>query len=391
MAAIADISIASPLIWAAPPVTAAEVSPSALTTHEALAEGRRPAPATSGQETPVNGTAEGNVVPVETPQSPPTSAPSGLAAAATTAEPASHRPEPEQSAVPAARPEALGTGHGSATTDSAAPAISSESTEEEEAEEEQVCFDHPDRDAVRTTLHDLPGEIVAGSGWHNFTFRVTNTSDRPMKSVTANVLKAVFAPSEDFKNLEHLLTLEWYDQETGTWEVAEPGYGHSFDLPGLLPGEHIDIKLRIKVHARPVSGLGQIIVEAEYRDENDLCGYTGGDDGTGSTAYEFAIIDENSEPPAPSPSPAQSEEPAAPSPSPTQQENRKDTGVEASTTGPTVRPPYETETPATPAASSGSLAQTGSSAATWLLGAGCISVALGSGIAVAARRRRNRV
>ncbi|WKN19272.1 hypothetical protein NEH83_36885 [Streptomyces sp. JUS-F4] len=189
------------------------------------------------------------------------------------------------------------------------------------------------------------------SGWHNFIFRVTNTSDKPMKSVTANVLKAVFAPSEDFKNLEHLLTLEWYDQETGAWEVAEPGYGHSFDLPGLLPGEHIDIKLRIKVHARPVSGLGQVIVEAEYRDENDVCGYTGGDDGTGPTAYEFAIIDENSEPPAPSPSPAQ-------------QENRKDTGVEASTTGPTVRPPYETETPGTPAASSGSLAQTGSRAAT---------------------------
>ncbi|APS23374.1 hypothetical protein TK78_34075 [Streptomyces sp. Tue 6075] len=282
------------------------------------------------------------------------------------------------------RPEPWGTRHGSATEESAPSA----GPGEEEAEEEETCFDHPDRDAVRTTLHGLPGRIVAGSGWHNFVFRVANTSDRSMKSVIAYVMKDIGSLDEDFKNLEYLLTLEWYDQDTGTWKVAEPGSGHTFDLPGLEPGEHIDFTLRIKVHARPASGVGAVIVAAEYRDENDLCGRTGGDDDTGSTVYDFSIVDENSQPPATNP-PDKGDEPAAssptPTPTPTRQEIRKDTGIEARAAGQSEK----TETTASRAGSSGSLAQTGGGAAKWVLGAGCISIALGSGIAFAAKRRRS--
>ncbi|WP_405928156.1 LPXTG cell wall anchor domain-containing protein [Streptomyces griseus] len=222
-----------------------------------------------------------------------------------------------------------------------------------------------------------------------------------MKSVIVYVIKDMYSPSEeDYKNLEHLMALEWYDQDTGTWEIGEPGY-LTFDLPEMPANEHVGINMRIKVHTKPVTGYGAVTVMAEYRDENDLCGHMTGDDDTGNTSYDFAVGDENSGPPATStpvesekpatPRPIDSEKPAAPSPSPTLQETRKDTGVEASAAGPTARPSHETETPSSPAASSGSLAQTGSSATTWLLGAGCISVALGSGMAVAARRRRNSV
>ncbi|MET8940418.1 hypothetical protein ABZX28_25925 [Streptomyces rubiginosohelvolus] len=377
------MSIVSPLLWAAPPVTAAEVGPSVLTAHTpvAAAEGRRPAPARLGQENYFTGTPESSAVEVEAAQNPPTptEAPSRPPASPTTADPTPQPPEPEQSSSPSVRAEPGGAGHRGTTKKSAPSAASGE-----EAEEEEICFDHPDRDAVRTKLHGLPDEIVAGSGWHNFTFRVANTSDKSMKSVIAYVMKDIYTPSEDFKNLEYLLTLEWYDQDTGTWKVAEPGYGHTFDLPGLEPGEHIDFTLRIKVHARPTSGLGAVIVGAEYRDGNDLCGRTGGDDDTGITSYDFAIVDESSQPPATNP-PTKGEEPATSSPSPAQQEIRKDTGIEARAAGQSEK----TETPDSRAVSSGSLAQTGGGAAKWVLGAGCISIALGSGIAFAAKRRRS--
>ncbi|WP_161033232.1 hypothetical protein [Streptomyces sp. YIM 132580] len=348
----------------------------------AAAGDRRPAPAKLGQENYFTGTPESNAVAVEAAQNPPTptEAPSGPPASPTTTDPTPQPPEPEQSSSPSVRPEPWGAGHGGATKKSAPSA----GPAEEEAEDEEICFVHPDRDAVRTTLHGLPDEIVAGSGWHNFTFRVANTSDRSMKSVIAYVMKDIYTPSEDFKNLEYLLTLEWYDQDTGTWEVAEPGYGHTFDLPALEPGEHIDFTLRIKVHARPSSGVGAVIVAAEYRDENGLCGRTGGDDDTGSTVYDFAIVDENSQPPATNP-PAKGKEPATASPSPAQRDIRKDTGIEARAAGQSGK----TETPHSQAVSSGSLAQTGGGAAKWVLGAGCISIALGSGIAFAAKRRRS--
>ncbi|NUW02867.1 LPXTG cell wall anchor domain-containing protein [Streptomyces sp. CAI 127] len=352
-------------------------------------------------------TTEGNVVTAEAPQSPPTSdgAPSGLPVDEASAAPTPHPSEPKQTGVPAVQPEASGTGRESAPAKSAPAAISPGSNEEEEPEEEEeepeeeLCVDHPDRDAVRATLQGLPDRIVPGSGWHNFTLRISNTSARSMKSVFVYVMKDMYSPIEDVKNLEHLMALEWYDQDTGTWEVAEPYYGHVFDLSGMPANENVVINLRIKVHAKPVSGIGAVTVAAEYRDENDLCGRTTGDDDSGGTDYNFAVGDKSSGPPdtgtpvesekPATPRPISSEKPAAPSPTP--QETRKDVGAEASVAGPTARPSYETGTPSSPAASSGSLARTGSSATTWLLGAGCISVALGSGLAVAARRRRNHI
>ncbi|MFT9787602.1 LPXTG cell wall anchor domain-containing protein [Streptomyces rhizosphaericola] len=345
-------------------------------------------------------TAEGNVVPAEAPLNSPTpaGATSGLPADEATAAPTPHPSEPERTAVPTLQSGASGTTHESAPANSAPAAISPGSDEEPEEEEpeEGLCVDHPDRDAIRATLQGLPDRIAPGSGWHNLTLHITNTSARSMKSVIVYVQKDMYSPIENPQNLEHLMALEWYDQDTGTWEPAEPYYGHAFDLPGMPANEHVVINLRIKVHAKPVSGYGLVAVTAEYRDENDLCGRTTGDDDSGSTSYDFAVGDESSGPPdtgtpvesekPATPRPISSEKPAAPSPTP--QETRKDTGAERSAAGPTARPSYGTGTASIPTASSGSLAQTGSSATTWLLGAGCISVALGSGLAVAARRRR---
>ncbi|WP_179894575.1 LPXTG cell wall anchor domain-containing protein [Streptomyces sp. f150] len=213
---------------------------------------------------------------------------------------------------------------------------------------------------------------MAGSGWKNFTLRVANTSDRPMKSIDAYLMKGVYADAGDYKNLEHLLTLEWYDQNTGTWETATPGFGHHFDLPNLSPGAHIDIELRIKVDPKvPTGSWGSVEVMAGYHDKNDVCGTTDGDDDTEATGYDFAIVT-----------------PDSGTPSPTRPEAPQDTGTATSSAGPAARP-HVTEEPGSPAPSDASLAHTGSNSATnWLLAVGGTSIALGSALALAARRRR---
>ncbi|MGC5542033.1 LPXTG cell wall anchor domain-containing protein [Streptomyces griseus] len=330
------------------------------------------------------------VVPVASPPDlpAPAAAESGLPTGTTTAEPAQRRPDPEETGATATRPETSGTAREATTTRSATPAIPSEAADGDDSEEDPGCIDDPDRGAVRTTLLGLPGEIVAGSGWKNFTFRVANTSDRLMKSIDAWVMKGVYAPADDFKNLEYLLTLEWYDQDTGTWETAEPGYGHRFDLPGLSPGAHIDIELRIKVDAKAPPGQGSVVVAAGYRDENDVCGRSEGDDDTEATGYDFAIVTADSGPPT-TKTPVDSDEPAFPSHQPARPEAPRDTGTATSGAEPAGGLPGVTKGPGSPVASDGSLAHTGSdSTARWLLGAGCTSIALGSALAVAARRRR---
>ncbi|WP_424569872.1 hypothetical protein [Streptomyces sp. CH-036] len=145
----------------------------------------------------------------------------------------------------------------------------------------------------------LPRKIVAGSGWQNFTFSIANTSNRPMKSVNAWVMKGVYADEDDFTDLEYLLTLEWYDQNTDTWKAAEYGYGHEFDLPDLSPGARIDIELRIKTDpGTPTGSSGSVEVMGGYHDQNGVCGTTGGDDETAATGFDFDIVAPDNRTPA---------------------------------------------------------------------------------------------
>ncbi|MEU6935184.1 LPXTG cell wall anchor domain-containing protein [Streptomyces rubiginosohelvolus] len=212
---------------------------------------------------------------------------------------------------------------------------------------------------------------MAGSGWKNFTFRGANTSDKLTKTIDAYVMKGLYTPINDYQNLEHLVTLEWYDQNTGTWKTAEPGVGQHFDLPDLSPGAHIDIELRIKVDPRvPTGSRGSVVVMTGYDDEDGVCGTTEGEDDTEITGRDFTIVASDSGTPA-------STRPAPP-----------DNGTATSPAAPAALPDV-TEEPGSPAPADVSLAHTGSNSATkWLLGAGSTSIALGSALAFAARKRR---
>ncbi|MEV7372983.1 LPXTG cell wall anchor domain-containing protein [Streptomyces sp. NPDC090301] len=348
-------------------MTAAESGPLALAAPTVVGEGARPTPTALEQEDPAAGTSADDTEPVaprgDLPA--PAAAESGPPTDIST-EPSARQSAPEETGSAASRPETLDSAHESATTTSSPPG------EEDEPEADPYCPDAPDRGAVRTTLLGLPVEIVAGSGWKNFTFRVANTSDRLMKSIDAYVMKGVYTPIDDYQNLEYLLTLEWYDQNTGAWETADPGFGQHFDLPDVSPGSHIDIELRIKVDPKvPTGSFGSVEVTAGYHDEDGVCGITEGDDDTELTGYDFTIV-----------------APDSGTPAPTRPETSPDKSTATSSAGPAAQP-HVAEEPGSPAPSGASLAHTGSSsAAKWLLGAGGTSIALGSALALAARKRR---
>ncbi|WP_424569876.1 LPXTG cell wall anchor domain-containing protein [Streptomyces sp. CH-036] len=237
------------------------------------------------------------------------------------------------------------------------------SAEEDDSEEDPSCTGIPEvGKAVRVTVLGLPGEIVPGSGWKNLTLRVANTSDRLMTRVDASLHKAMYSASGELSELEPLLSLEWYDQSTGTWKSPETyPHGQDFELADLAPGAHVDLRIRISVAPQmPTGSEGTLGVAAKYRDENGICQIAGSESGFGMTYFDFTVVSPADDPGGDTPD-DQGDRPG----------------------------PNLSDEPGGPAASDASLAHTGSnSAVRWLIGAGGASIALGSALALAVRKRR---
>ncbi|MEU5902482.1 hypothetical protein [Streptomyces venezuelae] len=309
-------------------------------------------------------------------------------------------PGPEQTAAPATEPEPSITGEeippgddttpgeeaGTGGTTSPAPAATPGSAtgptaeQPHESEDDPVCNEESDEAAISTTLHGLPSKVVAGSGWHTFTYRATNTSDKAMKSVDSwAMLSAIGKDNSD--DVTHLLTLQWYDKDTGVWGKTVDDYGYFTSRADLAPGEHADTQLRLKADASTPASYGFAFATGAYHDENDVCGYSSGSE------YEFDIVGAGSEPgnvPPATGKPAQGNRPVP-------QGGSKDTRTASNADRTVAHRPGVVDDSVAPVDSDASLAETGSDAASgWILGAGGTSIALGTALAAAAARRRRR-
>ncbi|MFE9241753.1 hypothetical protein [Streptomyces sp. NPDC007007] len=194
-------------------MTAAESGPPTLAAPDLAGEGARPTPTALAEEHPGAGTSADDTAPaapqgsLRAPAAAESGPPTGVSA-----QPSARPSAREENGSDASRPETSNSATETATTtNSPAPA------EEDEPAEDSYCPDPRDLGAVRTTLLGLPVEIVAGSGWKNFTFRVANTSDRLMKTIDSYVMKGLYTPINDYRNLEHLVTLEWYELYRDLW------------------------------------------------------------------------------------------------------------------------------------------------------------------------------
>ncbi|MEU9120321.1 LAETG motif-containing sortase-dependent surface protein [Streptomyces sp. NPDC048506] len=243
----------------------------------------------------------------------------------------SSTPKPSTSATPTAKPTAKPT-------------------------DDPTCAKQSDEAAISTELRGLPSKVVAGSGWKNFTFRATNTSDKAMKSVDAYVALAGVS-NGDFDDVSKLLTVQWYDEDTRAWESITDEDGYFASVDDLKPGEYADAKLRLKVDAKTPGSYGFAFTVGAYHNQDDVCGFSD------VAEYDFDILVAGSKPGSVPPAKSKPGKKAPNKPAP--QGDLK-------------------EIPAT-----GKLAETGSSSALPTIAlVGGVAMAVGAGAIVVVRRRK---
>ncbi|MFI8997130.1 LAETG motif-containing sortase-dependent surface protein [Streptomyces sp. NPDC053542] len=262
-AAAATAVIAPAALMAAPAAYATDENPSASPSASASETPTEPGdgdtptdPTTEPSDPEPSGSAE--------PSEPPTDEPSSPAPSGTPSETPSDKPTDE------------------ATTPAPSTSPSDEPTDPAE------CETPSDEAAITTTLRGLPSKVVAGSGWHNLTFRATNTSDVAMTSVDAYVMLSAIE-NENFDDVSHLLTVQWYDEGAGVWENVDE-YGYFASLADLAPGEYADAKLRLKVDAKTPGSYGFAFAIGAYQNADGECGYSEGSE------YEFDVLVAGSNP-----------------------------------------------------------------------------------------------
>ncbi|MET9291176.1 LPXTG cell wall anchor domain-containing protein [Streptomyces sp. NPDC003077] len=169
---------------------------------------------------------------------------------------------------------------------STSPAPSASEPSEEPSDECEVASDEA---AITTTLHGLPTKVVAGSGWHGFTFRATNVSEQKMKSVDAYIHVGAI-DKDKFDDVSGHLTVQWYDADEGRWQDVDDEFGYFASLADLEPGEYSDAKMRLKVDAKMPGSYGFAFAIGTYQDAENTCGTTEVSD------YEFDVLVAGSKP-----------------------------------------------------------------------------------------------
>lgn len=270
-------------------------------------------------------------------------------------------PSSSSSASPTSPLSPSTTGEGTPAPDdtqptTSAPANPSPSTSRPEetaspAPEPSVCEDTK----VDVGIEGLPGEIAAGSGWHEFSLNVANDSGSTLQNL--EYLAGASADRDGEKLFESKkVGLQAWNPEDRTWEdLDELGYavGYIGYTDELAPDYEVAVPMRINVRADAPVGAGFTLGATIYGDADGEC------TGFGDVAYRFRIV----------------------APGTDTDGTRPQEGGKAPVT---VRKPAA----GTPEVT-GSLAATGSSSALPVIGlVGGLAVVVGGGAVFVVRRRR---
>ncbi|GAA2290483.1 LPXTG cell wall anchor domain-containing protein [Streptomyces kunmingensis] len=220
------------------------------------------------------------------------------------------------------------------------------------------CVDYEDSPGTLAELRGLPSKIVAGSGWHGFTFRVSNKTDTAFESVTADLYTFAYAYDRDtteitkYLHVQHKDKSGWHNVDTGIYAQDTLSFG---EAGALAPGEHADLQLRIKVDPKAPTGIGGSVAFATSVNTDGLCGFNVPED----QEYRFEILAADAKP---------------------------------GKVTPATSAPRPSNTPAPQASSTplaGSLAETGADSTLPTLGfAGGLAVVAGAGVVYSVRRRK---
>lgn len=221
--------------------------------------------------------------------------PSASAAPTTTPGPSAPAEAGDDAQEPATQSEATP----SATTGSTAakPAESAKSSAEPSPTYTRptFCSGIPDEERGKTSLLGLPSKIVAGSGWHDFTYRVTNVSKVKVMETDISLYLGTADPKlDDIAELK--VTVEWFNSATGKWKAIEGDGADVFDdhefatVKTLGPGEYADAAMRIKIGAEAEPGTGYFFTIGHSYGEDGQCGF---DD---ISQFDFTVLASDSEP-----------------------------------------------------------------------------------------------
>ncbi|GHF48001.1 hypothetical protein GCM10010218_31820 [Streptomyces mashuensis] len=152
-----------------------------------------------------------------------------------------------------------------------------------------------DVDRGKTGLRGLPSRIVAGSGWHEFTYRVTNVAKLKVMETDLNIALGTADPKlQDVAELA--VTVEWYNPVTHAWKPVE-GVGADFmasedfaTVKNLKPGEYADARMRIKAGEKAKAGTGYFFTNGYTWAEDDKCGFDE------ISQFDFSVLPAGSKP-----------------------------------------------------------------------------------------------
>jgi LPXTG-motif cell wall-anchored protein len=136
-------------------------------------------------------------------------------------------------------------------------------------------------------IKGLPSKIVAGSGWHDFTFVVDNDSDRDLKNVYIDAFLEYGDDDTDAFLSEGLAVIQV--KEDGKWtnsfqDSFEDEHGKTVNVTGSFVGlldtlekhSSTSLDLRVKVKASAPAGSALALSEAVYAGKGSAC-YGAGD------------------------------------------------------------------------------------------------------------------
>ncbi|GAA3032690.1 LPXTG cell wall anchor domain-containing protein [Streptomyces glomeratus] len=333
--AVASAAMTPLALLSAPTAFADDAPPTTSATETAATETpTSPAPATDSTTTPAGGESS-----TSTSSAPTSGAPAG---------------KPTSSAT------ASGTPTGSQTP-------SSRPTDPSDGWSPDQCDEFNLDQNLKITVKGLPNKIVAGSGWHNFTFSVKNDSDTDLKNVWVNTFTEYADNESDDSLAFDLAQLQYKDPETGKWtDSYQDGEGDtvfSGTFVGVIDaidkGAKVDMDLRVRVSAKAPAGSSFAMSSAIYAGKGTACNGNG-------DSYEFTVL--------------------AAGTKPTDSGDAKPTGDKPTGKPKTDMKPQggSEQLPVT-----GKLASTGSSSMLPVIGlVGGVAVVAGAGVVFAVRRRK---
>ncbi|MFC8217469.1 LPXTG cell wall anchor domain-containing protein [Streptomyces sp. NPDC057362] len=148
--------------------------------------------------------------------------------------------------------------------------------------EPSVCEDSK----VDVDIEGLPGEIAAGSGWHEFSLNVANDSGSTLRNLEYLAGASADLDGEELFESEKVGLQAWNPEDESWVDLDELGYavGYIGYTDELAPDYEVAIPMRINVRADAPVGAGFTLGATIYGDADDEC------TGFGDVAYKFRIV-----------------------------------------------------------------------------------------------------